>query len=158
MAAGVVAMCARSSTSVWEDAARTAEKADAVRARVAPLGQADAQAYEEYLSARRLTEDLEPEVREIALEISLSRAAALPLLIAEAGAQVAELAAETAANGARDTRPDAAAAAVLAHAGARAAAHLVAVNADAADTDERAVRARELADEAGRAAERALAE
>ena len=62
------------------------------------------------------------------LEDKLARAAEVPLWIAEAGADVAMLAALTAEMGEGTYRGDATAAAVLAHAGARAAANLVSLN------------------------------
>jgi len=80
----------------------------------------------------------------------------VPLAIAETAADVASLAALAAELGEGTFRGDAAAAAVLAHAGARAAAHLVAINLGIGEDDERLRRAR-LAEEAAAAdAARAL--
>jgi formiminotetrahydrofolate cyclodeaminase len=79
----------------------------------------------------------------------------VPLLLAEAAADVAELAALAADEGDQRRRPDAVAAAVLAEAGARAAAHLVAVNLAAASGDGRVERAERAAEAASSAAGRA---
>ena len=77
----------------------------------------------------------------MALGQVLSRAAEIPLVIAEAGADVACLAAEAADRGAPDRRGDAICAALIAEASARAAANLVAVNLTVTPDDERMVRA-----------------
>ena len=69
-----------------------------------------------------------PEQRDFALGAALVRAAEVPLAIAEAAADVAELAALAAADGAPHLRPDATAAAALAEAAIRAATHLVEIN------------------------------
>ena len=69
-----------------------------------------------------------PEQRDFALGTALLRAAEVPLRIAEAAADVAELAALTAAEGSPHLRADATAAAALAEAATRAAAHLVDIN------------------------------
>ena len=69
-----------------------------------------------------------PEQRDFALGVALLQAAEVPLRIAEAAADVAELAALAAAEGAPHLRPDATAAAALAEAATRAAAHLVEIN------------------------------
>ena len=69
-----------------------------------------------------------PEQRDFALGAALLQAAEVPLRIAEAAADVAELAALAAAEGSPHLRPDATAAAALAEAATRAAAHLVEIN------------------------------
>jgi hypothetical protein len=77
-------------------------------------------------------------------------------VIAEAGADVACLAAVAADRGVADRRGDAIAAALLAEAGARAAANLVAVNLTVTPDDERVQRARAVAEVASAAARTAL--
>ena len=72
-------------------------------------------------------------------------------------AEVAELAADLAARGNPTLRGDAATAALLAEAAARAAANLVAINLAEGMEDERLDRAHGLALAAGAAAKRALA-
>ncbi len=80
----------------------------------------------------------------------------VPLQIAETAADTASLAALAAELCDGTFRADAAAAAVLAAAGARAAAHLVAVNLTVQEGDQRLTRARRNADSAEDAAARAL--
>jgi formiminotetrahydrofolate cyclodeaminase len=77
-------------------------------------------------------------------------------VIAEAGADAASLAAIAAERGTLDRRGDAVAAAILADAGARAAAHLVTVNLIVTPDDERVQRARALAEVASAAARSAV--
>ena len=85
------------------------------------------------------------------------RAAEIPLRIARAASDVSELAALVAEEGQPSLRVDAATAALLAEAGARAAAAIVEVNLTTTADDERVAVARQLADASGSAAERALA-
>ena len=134
MAAGLVAKAARLSPE-WPGAAEVLERAEALRALVAPLAQADADAYTAVLEAQRRKQDVPG---------ALSRAADVPLAIAEAAAEVASLAALAAAEGNARLRGDALTAAELAAAGARSAAELVAINLADGD-DDRVRRARELA-------------
>ena len=134
MAAGLVAKAARLSPQ-WPRAAEVLERAEALRALVAPLAQADADAYTAVLEAQRRKQDVPG---------ALSRAADVPLAIAEAAAEVASLAALAAAEGNARLRGDALIAAELAGAGARGAAELVAINLPDGD-DDRVRRARELA-------------
>ena len=157
MAAGLVGMAARFSLDKWDDAEDVIERADALRHRVAPLAPADSQAFEEVLTAMRLPKHLEPEVRNAAIGHALARAAEIPLEIAKGASEVATLGALAAERGNPNLRGDAAAAAVLAAAGARVAAHLVTINLGTTERDERIARAREHVAAAAAAAERALA-
>jgi methenyltetrahydrofolate cyclohydrolase len=104
----------------------------------------------------RMPKDLEPEVRNTLIGETLSRAADVPLEIAETAGDVAELAAEIAACGNQNLRGDAAAAAALAASAARVAANLVEINLSTVEGDERIERARTLVRLADRAAQRAL--
>jgi formiminotetrahydrofolate cyclodeaminase len=156
-AAGLVAMGARFSKRQWEGAGDAVGRAEQLRAHVAPLGDADAVAYEEVLTAMRLPRHLEPEVREEAIGHALSRAADVPLVIAEAAADVAELGALVAENGNPTVRADAVAGVLFAEAAVRAAANLVEVNLAMTEEDERLGRARELVTQARGATARALA-
>ena len=155
MAAGLVGMAARFSVkTLGEEAHTLAARADALRAEGGLLAQADAEAYSGYLEARRLAED-DPG-REAAIAAAESRAAEVPLRIAEVGAEVSRLAEELGERGNPNLAGDAYAAGVVAQAGTRAAANLVLVNVRE-DADGRVRRARELAGKASDAAARAVA-
>jgi methenyltetrahydrofolate cyclohydrolase len=155
MGAGLTAMCARNSRE-WPEARGATAQAETLRARIEPLAQADAEVYENALAAFGLPERLEPEVRDATLGVALERAAAVPLAIAEVGADVADLAADLAEKGNPRLRGDAVAGALLAEAGTRAAAHLVRVNLGAIADDVRVIRADANAEAASRAVRRAL--
>ncbi len=148
-AASLVAMVARSSRESWPDAGAVAAQARKLQKRLAPLAQEDADAWLEALEALRGEGD--GGRRDEDLEAKLARAAEIPLEIAETAADVAALAALAAELGDGTYRGDAAAAALLADAGARAAANLVAVNLGTKAGDERLRRAR-LSEEATAAA------
>ncbi len=92
------------------------------------------------------------ERRDFQLGSALDDAAAVPELLAAAAADVATLAAEVGRHAADDLRPDAACAATLAEAAARAAEHLVAVNLGTTDDSERLAHARRAVAVAGAAA------
>jgi methenyltetrahydrofolate cyclohydrolase len=161
-AGGLIAMVARSSRGMWEDAAGVAAQALTLQDRAAALSLKDAEAWEAALAALRTAAD--PSERdeagpreELDLERKLERSAAIPLEIAELGADVAVLAVEAAVHGEHEYRADAAAAAALAAGGARAATHLVEVNLGIRPGDERLVRARASQTAAYEAAERLLA-
>jgi len=134
MAAGLVAKVARASHSYWDEAGGVIGQAESFRARVAPLAQADAEAYDEALSALRGREEL-----------------------AEAGCDLACLAALLVENGNPEVRADAAAAAILAESGARVAAQLVGTNLGATADDPRVRHVESLVEIAADASERALA-
>jgi formiminotetrahydrofolate cyclodeaminase len=156
MSAALVAMVGRASKEHWPEAGGTIGQAEALRARVAPLAQADADAYAAALAALRGRDQLEARYRDQKLRAALEHAAEIPLRIAETGCDLAVLAALLAEKGNPEVRADAAAAAVLAEGGTRAAAKLVAVNL-AASGDDRVRRAGRLVHEAANAAQRALA-
>ena len=155
LAAGLVETVARSSGG-WADGRGLAAQAKALRERVEPLAQRDAEAYEEALVALRLPETLDPEVRSDTIGSSLSYAAEVPLAIALIAADIAEAAAACAECGDPSTCADASVAAVLAESAARGAAHLVAINLTTTEDDDRVVRARLAATAAADAAKRAL--
>jgi formiminotetrahydrofolate cyclodeaminase len=155
-AAALVAMGARFSREEWEDAAGAVAQAEALRARVLPLADEDARAYESVLVALRLPTELEPEARDAALGRALSRAADVPLAIAEAALDVAGLAAEVAERGNPNLRGDAVTAALLAEAAVRATANLVEINLATREDDERLARAREVVEMARRISRRVL--
>lgn len=155
-AAGLAAMVARGSPD-WDESGAAVAQAETLRERLTPLAPDDAEAWEAALAALGLPADLEPEARNTLLAEALARAAALPLAIADAAADVAQLAATCAEQGSPAFRADAAAAAMLAEGAARAAAHLVEINLTVTAEDERLVRARRAADDAAAASGRALA-
>lgn len=141
LGASLVEMAARFSVGS-ED---TLAAAEALRSKVAPLAQADGEAYAAFLAARRAgTDD-----REVA-----ARAVAVPLEVAECAAEVAALAAALAEHGNPNLRGEAVAAAHAASAGSAIASKLVELNLGSTP-DERLDLAREHADEAAAAAERA---
>jgi formiminotetrahydrofolate cyclodeaminase len=149
MAAALVEMAARFSRD-WDGAGPAAERARTLREHTLPLAERDAAGYEPVLAAAR-----QPE-RGAELRAALTDASVVPLELAQAGAEVAELGAIVAASGNRNLRGDAAAGAVLAAAAASAAANLVAINLAASPGDDGAARAARFAAAASAAADRAL--
>ena len=157
LAAGLCGMSARLSAGHLDDADGLAERADRLRRRAAPLAQEDAEAYGHVLAAYRLPEDGDPEARSERIRTALAGAAEVPLKIAEAGAEVAEVAARLAREGNPNLRGDALAAALLAEAGTRSAAALVRINTAAGGVSgDRPEHAAELASKASEAALRAV--
>ena len=144
MAAGLVTMVARASSEHWDEAGGVVGQAETFRARVAPLAQADADAYEAALGALRDPEQLEERYRDQKLQAALAAAAEIPQRIAEAGSDLACLAALLVENGNPEVRVDAAAASVLAESGTRVAAKLVETNLGATDDDPRVRHVRTL--------------
>jgi formiminotetrahydrofolate cyclodeaminase len=155
MAASLAAMAARFAHD-WEGAAGAVAQAETLRQRAAPLALEDAVAYENVLTAMRMPKDLEPEVRNTLIGETLSRAADIPLAIAECAASVSELAAEVAVQGNPNLRGDAAAAAILASSAARVAANLVEINLSTREGDARIELARALVRGSEAAARRAV--
>ena len=153
--AALTAMVARASVE-WPDASAAVAQAERLRKRTAPLAQEDAEAYEEALVTLHLPERVEPVVRDLAVGAALTRAAQVPMAIAEAGADAAALAALVADRGIADRRGDAVAAAFLAEAGTRAAAALVTVNLTVKENDERMKRVELLVATASSAAREAV--
>jgi formiminotetrahydrofolate cyclodeaminase len=156
MAASLTAMAARFSKEQWEDAAGAVAQAEALKARLLPLAEKDARAYESFLEARRLSEKIGPEARDAAIGAALSHAADVPLTIAEAALDVASLAAELAERGNPNLRGDAATAVLLSEAAVRATANLVEINLATREGDERVERARELCEHTRRISRRVL--
>ncbi len=157
LAAALVGMAARFSRKVWPEAGGAVAQAQALQERAAPLAEADAEAYEAVLAARRAPKNRPHGERDALLRQALDRAAEVPLLIAEVAADVAALGALVTEKGNPNVAGDAATGAVLAEAAARAAANLVAINLGTTDGDPRLSRARTLAENAAEAARRALA-
>lgn len=132
LGASLCAMVAsRSVRQLPDDAADLRSRAEQLAEAVAPLADADAAAYRAVIAARRGGGDVAG---------ALSAASDVPLLVAEAGAAVAALAARLAADGNPSTRGDALTAGLLAAAGTRACCELVRINLADADGDERLAR------------------
>jgi methenyltetrahydrofolate cyclohydrolase len=138
LAAGLTAMAARFAPEDWERQTEIVAGADRLQARVEPLADADADAYAAYLADRSAANE--------------ERVVAVPLEIARAAAETAELAAVVAADGNPNLVGDAAAGAELAAAAAAIAARLVTINVGADDARVREARA--LAARAAQAAAR----
>lgn len=156
MAAALVLKVARASDD-WADRAAVLAQGDRLLRRTMPLAQSDAEAYEEALAVLRLPDQLEKEVRDMAIGQVFARAAEIPLVIAEAAADTASLAALAADRGTPERRGDAVTAALLAEAAAKAAADLVVGNLTVAPDDPRAIRAKSVAETASACAREALA-
>jgi methenyltetrahydrofolate cyclohydrolase len=157
MAASLAAMAARFAHD-WDGAAGAVAQAETLRHRAAPLALEDAVAYENVLTAMRMPKELEPEVRNTLIGETLSRAADVPLAIAECAATVSELAAEIAVRGNPNLRGDAAAAAILASSATRVAANLVEINLATTEGDDRIEQARAFVRSAETAARRSIAD
>ncbi|MBA2272371.1 MAG: cyclodeaminase/cyclohydrolase family protein [Actinobacteria bacterium] len=155
MAAALTAMAARFAGDRLERGPEVIARADSLRLCVAPLAEADARAYAKVLGAGALPREPHPEERRRAVRSALSSAADIPLAVAEAAAEVADLAAQVAVRGNPNLRGDATAAALLAEAAARIAATLVNINLGDND-DGRRHRADELAVAATTSALRAV--
>jgi formiminotetrahydrofolate cyclodeaminase len=156
MAAGLCTMTARLSARQLTGAEDLATAAQCTADRAASLIQADADSYAAVIDAqRRKHDDDQSRRREIAA--ALAAAADVPMEIVELAVPVARLAARLAADGNPNLRGDAIAGALLAEAGARAAAALVAINLAGTD-DDRPVRAEQLAKEAASFAVDAVAQ
>ena len=153
MAAALVSMAARAHGDLGGVA-----QADSLRARLLALAEEDAEALERALqSLAGEIDDPRTEARDFEIGRALRRTADTPVLIAEAADDVAAAAADLAARIEGPEKPDAAAAAFLAEAAARVAAHLVTVNLATVEGDERLARARVAAESAGASAKRASA-
>jgi methenyltetrahydrofolate cyclohydrolase len=133
LAASLCVMTARLSGRQLPEAAELAAEAERLADTVAPLAQADADAYGAVIAARR-------ERRAAAL----SDAADVPMRVAEIGVQVASLATRLATHGNPNVHGDAVTAALLAEAGARSACALVRINLSGAESDERLARVTHL--------------
>jgi formiminotetrahydrofolate cyclodeaminase len=131
------------------------ERAAAIRSAATRLADDDAAAYAEVIEAWRVPRD--DAGRDERVAGALSRAAQVPLAIAERAADTTELAAAVALDGNQNLRGDALTGALLAEAAALAAARLVEINLASAPGDARVERARDLARRALAARERALA-
>lgn len=157
-AASLAAAAAERSRREWGEAAGAIAQGHALRKRALKLAQRDAHAHAEAmerLAARGATgagADERTEVSDWRLGLAVEQAAEPPLELAGCGLNIAQLAQTIAAHAAGEVRADAAVAAHLAAAAARAGAHLVEINLLVGGDREPAARARELADGAAAAA------
>jgi len=151
LAAGLSGMAARLSAGQLADG--LAARADALRRRVAPLAEADAESYGRVLAAYR---EPDSETRRERASDALSGAADVPLAVAEVGSEVAGIAARLVEEGNPNLEGDAIAALLLAEAGVRAATVLVEINLSSANAeDDRLGRANELVDKTAATVRRA---
>jgi glutamate formiminotransferase/formiminotetrahydrofolate cyclodeaminase len=137
MAASLVGMVARLTIGKKKYAAvearmkAIADQADELRTSLSAAVERDAQAFEGVLAATRLPKETEAEktTRQAALEQATIQAAGVPLDVARRAVEVIALAAEAAETGNSNAISDAISAAALGHAGLKAAAANVRVNA-----------------------------
>ncbi|HZJ05900.1 MAG TPA: cyclodeaminase/cyclohydrolase family protein [Nocardioidaceae bacterium] len=139
-AAGLVAMAARYSADRLDGGEALVDDAERLRAGAADLADADADAYGAVIAAFTSARDGDEHIGREQVRVALTRAAEVPLEVAELGAGTARLASRLAAEGKRDIRGDATTALLLAEAATRSAAHLVGVNVRAGGGDEELVR------------------
>jgi methenyltetrahydrofolate cyclohydrolase len=149
LAASLCAMTARVSGRQLPEAAELAAEAERLADLVAPLAQADAEAYGAVIAARRRPAGPPPESGRAPgppadLAAALSDAADVPMQIAEIGARIAALATRLAVHGHPNLHGDAVVAALLADAGTRSACALVRINLSGAGSDERLARVTRL--------------
>jgi methenyltetrahydrofolate cyclohydrolase len=149
MGAGLCAMTARLSmrqlpAGEREDLTINSER---IGRAAAALIQADADSYQDVIAAQRLPGSSDGESRRRRIAAALSDAAEVPMQIIELAVPVARIAARLAADGNPNLRGDAITGALLAEAGARAAAVLVGINLAAAPDDDRTARAARLAED-----------
>lgn len=137
-------------------------EAERLRNSAASLVQADAVSYRGVVAALRDQPGLEPgapghlmdpdaEHQRLRIDAALSEAATIPMEVLDLAAQTARLAARLAADGNPRLRGDTIAAALLAQAGARAAAVLVSINLATLPGDDRPAQAEALLSEVARA-------
>ena len=141
VAAEIVATVARASRDSWPDAPGIAAQAVKIAERCPDLAAADEKVWHAALVALGVAVDGGGETRDGELRLRLEDSVELPVVIAETGADVAELAATAARLGEGTFRSDAVSAALLAQAGVRVARHLVAVNLGTREDDDRSRRA-----------------
>jgi formiminotetrahydrofolate cyclodeaminase len=156
MAAGLVAMAARFSTTRMPGASDLADQADELRLMAAQLADMDARAYTNVLDVFRRRGDAD-QGWEAQRREALLAAAKVPLEIAEIGARVAALAVRVAEDGNPNLCGDAVTGALLGAASARSAAGLVDINVRLGGLDpEVSERATRAAAEASAAADQVM--
>jgi formiminotetrahydrofolate cyclodeaminase len=160
-AAALAGAAADRSREGWDGAAGARAQAQVLSTRALRLLERGARAHAEAmetLAARRRRADAQrerEEVRDFRLGQAVRQAAEPPLELSACALDVAQLAQLIASHAAGEVRADAAVAAQLAAAAARAGAHLVEINLVVGGDRQPAVRARELAEAATTAAAQA---
>lgn len=149
---GAIAAAVTAKVARFSNAPAEAAQAAALQTRLVRLAPADAEAFAAARAALADASDDGDERSDFRLGQMLARASALPLEIAEACADVAAVAGMLARSADPALQPDAASAALLAAAGAHAAALLVETNLAVAPGDPRATRAHDAARAAAAAA------
>lgn len=145
MAASLCAMAARFSEPSGTNG-DLVRRAEALRDTASALCEQDLESYRPVLEALRPVAGEDPPSRRARVAVALSQASEVPLRIAETGAAVARLAASLAASGNPHLAGDSLTAALLAAAGARAAAALVELNLAGSAADSRLARVGALVD------------
>ena len=136
------------------DDATLAQRAEVLRLQVAGTARLNAERYPRALTARETTADLPQKQRDEQIGEAYARAAEPPLELARIAADMAELAADIAADALLGLRTDAIVAGLLAAATARGASMLVSVNLTAPRDDPRVAAAARHADAAEQAVDR----
>ena len=156
---GVVETAARESTDTWEEAQAVVAQAIALRGRAFRLAREDVEAHGAASAALDAATETGASkgAGDAQLGAALTRAADVPLRIAEAAADAAALAALAAERARPEVRADAAGAAVLAGGVVRAATHLIEVNLATARDDARLEQAQAVTALADAAVDRARA-
>ena len=144
LAASLCVMTARLSGRQLPEAAELAAEAERLAGLVAPLAQADADAYRSVIAALHQPAEPDGDQRSRRLAAALSDAADVPMQVADVGVQVVVLAARLATHGNPNLHGDAVTAALLAEAGTRSACALVRINLSGAESDERLARVESL--------------
>jgi formiminotetrahydrofolate cyclodeaminase len=134
LAASLVVMAARYSAGTLADSHQLVDTGERLRRRAGALADADAEAYGAVISAQERLRNGGSTSRD-EVRRALRRAAAVPLEVAEVGAETARLAAVLAVEAKPDVRGDAVTALVLAEAATRSAAHLAVLNTHAGGGD-----------------------
>jgi formiminotetrahydrofolate cyclodeaminase len=143
---GVVEAAARESADSWPEAHAVVAQAIALRGRASRLAREDVEAHGEASAALDAATETgaAPGTGDVQLGVALTRAADVPLHIADAAADAAALAALAAERVRPEFRADAAGAALLAGGAVRAAMHLIEVNLATARDDARLAQAKAL--------------
>ncbi|HEX4660646.1 MAG TPA: cyclodeaminase/cyclohydrolase family protein [Streptosporangiaceae bacterium] len=149
MGAGLCAMAARLSARQLpaDEREHLTNNSERMAVTAASLVQADADSYRGVIEARRQPADADGEAQRRLIAAALSDAAAVPMQVIELAVPVARIAARMAEAGNPNLRGDAITGALLAEAGARAAAVLVGINLAAVPEDDRPARAAYLVEE-----------
>jgi len=156
---GVVEAAARESTDTWQQAPAVVAQAIALRVRAFRLAREDVEAHAAANAALGVAtkSGASQGAGDVQLGVALTRAADVPLRIADAAADAAALAALSAEHARPEARADVVGAALLAGGAVRAASHLIEVNLATAKDDARLAQVRTLVVLADAAGERALA-